>query len=107
MIQSDDEIKRFFGTVERIGRKRKVKETRVIESTHSPNYIRENKRKASVSAHKQSLNVTQDAFKPNKNDLMACKGKEARLKKETSDRNAAAANLARHDIRKAHREQVF
>ena len=43
----------------------------------------------------------------NKNEIMACKVKEARLKKEASDRNAAAANLGRHDIRKVQREQVF
>jgi hypothetical protein len=35
---------------------------------------------------------------------MAAKVKETRLKNERDARNAAATGLARHDIKKAHRE---
>ena len=42
MIQSDDEIKRFFGTVERIGRKNNVVEN--VQNNTGVNYIKDNKR---------------------------------------------------------------
>ena len=44
MIQSDEEIKRFFGTVERLGKSKKVVTT--DETRTSTNWVRDNRRLA-------------------------------------------------------------